>query len=107
MGRCNERTLQMKAHFMELHRKGLTIPQIAKEYNLSTPTVYACLQEIADQAGVSRESLLERPHNKHATFIRKDTKLKPVDVESFNHHYETAMAEIAAMRKVIAELRID
>ncbi len=92
---------------MELHRKGLTIPQIAKKYNLSTPTVYANLQAIADQAGVSRESLLERPHAEHASFVRKDTRLQPVDMERFNHHYETAMAEIAAMRKVIAELRID
>jgi len=55
----SERTHAMKNNFMALHQQGYYIAEIAAKYNLSPATVYRHLQEIADENGVSRESLLQ------------------------------------------------
>ena len=55
----SERTRVMKENFMAQHLEGDTIPEIAERYNLSRATVYRHLQEIADNHGVTRESLLK------------------------------------------------
>jgi len=56
--RISERAVQMKKHFIELHNEGLTIPQIAATFELDKSTVYRLLDDIAEENGVSRESLL-------------------------------------------------
>ena len=56
----NERTRRMIKSFMRLHNQGLSIADIAAKYHLSTSTVYACLDEIAKKANVTRESLLQK-----------------------------------------------
>ena len=61
----DERTLQMEQNFMVLHNEGKTIKEIAAMFDLSTVTVYGRLSDIAKANGVSRESLLERPHPEH------------------------------------------
>ena len=61
MAKTNERTLKMMESFIRLHEEGLSVAEIAKQFNLSETTVYSKLGEIAKKAGVSRESLLEKP----------------------------------------------
>lgn len=57
--KVSERVYVMKENFMAHHLEGESIPEIAARYNLSRKTVYAHLQEIADEAGVTRDSLLQ------------------------------------------------
>ncbi len=59
MANTAERTHVMKEHFMTLHQQGYSIKEIATKFNLSSFTVYYHLQEIADENGVSRDSLLQ------------------------------------------------
>ncbi len=60
--RRSERTKVMMENFMTDHNSGLTIPEIAEKYGLSTKTVYRQLDEIAALAGVSRDDLLQVVH---------------------------------------------
>ncbi len=74
MAKCqlSERTLKMKQNFIELHKQGSSIEEIAAKFDLTPGTVYRCLGEIATAAGVSRESLLQRPHSPHQGYSRRD-----------------------------------
>lgn len=71
----SERTLKMKQKFMELHKQGLGIDEIAQQFDLNPSTVYHCLDEIATAAGVTRESLLQRPHGPHLGYNRHDYRI--------------------------------
>lgn len=103
MGKTNERTLRMRNEFMELHRQGLTIPEIAKKFSLTTTTVYANLEKIATDNGVTRKSLLQRVHKEHAPFERTpNVPLKELDPETFNLHVDVAIQEID---KLLGEIR--
>lgn len=45
--------------YADLRKAGLSNPDIAKQCGISVSTLYSHLQEIADEMGVSRESLVE------------------------------------------------
>lgn len=97
----DERTLQMMENFMDLHKAGFSKKEIADKFDLSTFTVYNCLQDIADKYGVSRESLLDRPHSEHLCYERQFEPVEPVDLTDFHKHFKTAMDEIDAARTAI------
>ncbi len=97
MGR-NERTLQMMKNFVKHHNEGMGIPEIAAKYDLSTQTAYSYLDEIAANAGVTRESLLEVPHFKQHFPLHSFKPVKPVDMKGFNQHFEATVAEMEAVR---------
>ena len=87
----NERTLQFRKNFMRLYEEGLTALEIGEKYNLSSGTVYRILGEIADEAGVTRESLLQRPH--YIGNIVSGGEYGPiarVDLTDFERHFEKA-----------------
>lgn len=104
MGKTNERTLRMRNEFMELHFSGLSIPEIAKKFELSVTSVYKNLDFIAGANNVTRESLLQRVHKEHAPFERTLSNVPPkeMDPETFNLHCDLAIAEID---KLLAEIR--
>lgn len=99
----NERTLQMRSHFMELWGNGKTVKEVAEQFNLSTYTVYANLQRIADDNGVTRESLLRQPHSAHLTYDRVCQPVKPVNIDVFQKHVREALAELDKTCKQIEE----
>lgn len=66
----SERVKQLIENFMTYHKKGLSIPEIADEFRLTSRTVYLHLQEIADLNGVDRTSLLTVPHRAHTMSSR-------------------------------------
>lgn len=66
----SERVKQLIDNFMTYHNKGLSIPEIADEFGLTSRTVYLRLQEIADLNGVDRTSLLTVPHKPHVISSR-------------------------------------
>lgn len=55
-----DRTLAMKENYIALHEAGMSATEIADKYGLANSTVYRALPEIAEKAGVTRESLLSR-----------------------------------------------
>ena len=97
----NERTLQMMRNFMQLHAEGMGVPEIAAKYDLSRQTVYSCLDEIAENAGVTRESLLEVPHLKPHFPLHSFRPVKPVDMTGFRKHFEATIVEIEAVQAEI------
>ena len=59
MPRITQRVQNLKENFMQYHKDGYTIPEIAKIFNVDDSTIYANLDEIARSNGVTRESLLQ------------------------------------------------
>lgn len=57
--RESKRVKDMKENFMRCHQEGLTIPQIAENFNVSSVTIYRTLEEISQKNNVNRESLLD------------------------------------------------
>ena len=51
--------IKLFERYPDLHKAGLSNPDIAKQCGISVWTLYNYLQEIADEMGVSRESLVE------------------------------------------------
>ena len=93
-------------NYVQLHDDGYTPKEIAKQYNLSVWTVYERLNQIAEQSGRSRESLLERvviaDHSG-----RNYTPVKPIDRTGFEKNYNDALRkleELIEMVKITAEV---
>lgn len=97
----NERTLQMMKNYVRLHDEGLSPAEIAKRYNLSQRAVYYVLQEIADEAGVSRESLLKTPHSEHQPFERISEPVKPINIEAFSERFQNALAVMNEFKELV------
>lgn len=106
MMKKNERTLQMMQNYVSLHDSGMSPGEIAKKYNLSSKTVYGALQEIADAAGVSRESLLERPHSEHQPFERISEPVRPINVGTFSEKIQNALGIMSEFKEMV-EMAID
>ena len=56
--------IKLFERYSDLHKAGLSNPDIAKQCGISVSTLYSYLQEIADKMGVSRESLVEERSRK-------------------------------------------
>ena len=79
--KLSKRTQLMLKNFINLRSKGLSIAEIAEKYHLSTHTIYNRLQEIADQNGVKRSTLLDIVHKPHIITNRKDSNYSSTSVE--------------------------
>lgn len=62
----SERVTRLINNFMKYHNQGLSTSEIASKFQVTTRTIYANLQEIADLNGVDRSSLLMYVHKPHA-----------------------------------------
>lgn len=102
MSKESERVHAMKKNFMALHNQGYTIPEIAVKYNLSEPSVYGHLQEIALENSVTRESLLQRVITPRCTERIKAESLKvKVDIQQMQENFRVA---IDATKKLIKQI---
>lgn len=93
----SERVKQLKKHFMEYREKGYSIAEIAKEFQLSSITVYSYLEEIARDHGVTRESLLYMPHKPHQITKKSKTQKEEIDVEALQKDFSDAIETINAI----------
>lgn len=84
----SERTLRMKEEYIQLHNRNWSLKRIAHHFDLDTSTVYRHLQDIADAAGVTRESLLVTPRAKHVTHERRFEPVAPVDLITFQQNFQ-------------------
>ena len=102
--RVDESTLKMMNHFMEDHNNGMGIPEIAKKYKLSTTTVRKYLGEIAEKAGVTRESLLERVHKPHIFVDRLlDKPVEKISTKDLDEHVKAVRAGISKIQQSVRE----
>lgn len=101
----SERTLQMMESCISRLKAGEELPpprDIAKEFNLCTRTVLNHLGEIAAEASVSRESLLERPTSKHSCSVQNREPLEDViSLEEFHEKYVSVMEDIHGMVQTV------
>ena len=101
MAKESERTKLMKQNFMELHNRGLTIPEIAERYDLSKITVYRNLQTVADENGVSRESLLQIIRMPTDKAYAREAKKVSVDVQQLKEEFKKAKSSITFLIEII------
>lgn len=99
----SERVVQMKAHFMQLHEEGWSIPEIADKYNLSKGTVYRHLASIASQNGVTREVFLQQVHQTPTYWARQSKALK-VDGNQLLEKFDVAQNAIKNITGDISSL---
>lgn len=104
MSRENERTKQMKGHFMELHEAGHTIKEIAKMCNLTPITIYRSLQEIADKQGVSRESLLQRIVTPTPRQYKLEEQRLRITAEALVEGFDSALNDIREIITMVDEI---
>lgn len=105
MANTSERVLQLKKNFMEHHKNGWTIQEIADKYHVTRRHTYTLLQEIADENGVTRESLLEIPHSQHASplFLHRDG-VEKVNVEEIRKDFQNIISSANNVMKAIDTL---
>ena len=94
MAKGSERVRLMKENFMSLHEQGFSIPEIAEKFNLEFSTVYKHLQSIADDNGVTRESLLQVVRNPTERMYREEEKKVNLDTEQLNQGFKEARKAI-------------
>lgn len=79
-GSKKERVSLMKKVYLEYHEKGLSPCEIAKKLGVSKSTIYRCLDEIAEENGVDRDTLLGRKKGgKEKVQEEKVEKTAPAD----------------------------
>ena len=64
-----QRVENLVKNFMLYHNDGYSICEIADVFEVDFSTVYKHLQEIADNNGVTRESLLVIPHSSTSSHL--------------------------------------
>ena len=105
-GKQDERTIQFKKNFMKEREKGLSIPEIADKYSISRRHAYYILQEIADENGVTRESLLFHPHKEHSTPLFTNTRNgeEKVNVEKVREDFQNILTSAQNVMNAIETL---
>lgn len=58
----SERSLQFKKNYLKLFGQGMSVADIAEKYGVGRRHAYYLIRKIADESGVSYESLLYQPH---------------------------------------------
>ena len=104
MAKESERAKLMKQNFMGLHNRGLTIPEIAERYDLSKITVYRNLQTVADENGVSRESLLQIIRMPTDKAYAREAKKVSVDVQQLKEEFKKAKSSITFLIEIIDQI---
>lgn len=80
-----ENNCKMREAYMELRNSGMSNPEIAEKFGIDISSLYKALQKIADENGVTRESLLDRkvpatkakPESKSASKAKPESKSRP------------------------------
>jgi len=98
----SERTKMMKANFMNDREIYSSMVEIAEKYQLSVFTVYDNLQDIADENGVSRDSLLFVVHKEHEVGNKKiQRKGKEINPEELKKDFEILEETVQSLREKI------
>lgn len=105
-----ERVTRLIENFFDEWQKGKNISEIALEYRVSTQTIYDNLQKIADFNGVSRDTLLEKPHISHQkrTAQYERQKFEKVSFEEIQEQFKDLIFHTEGLiKKIDSKLRED
>ena len=91
----DERTLQMMREYWRLHmEESLSPKEIALRFGLTPTTVYQNLDEIARMNGVTRQELLDQPHEKPISYDRTDQPVMQVEPRLFLDLHRKAIEDL-------------
>lgn len=105
----SERSLQFKKNYQEMREDGKTVQEIADFYGLSRSQAYRLIRQLAEELGVTYDSLLSQPH--HPPIYLGSSKtvepVKPVDFSAFQQEFRGTISKfdktIYQMEKVLKE----
>ena len=98
----SERVKMMKANFMKDRETCGSMVEIAKKYEISVFTIYDNLQDIADENGVDRDSLLYVVQKEHEVGVRKiKRKEKEIKPEELREDFRILKETIQSIRTKI------
>lgn len=103
MAKQSERTFQMKESYVKLHEEGLSVGQIAERFDLTPRMVYLALGDIAKKAGVSRDSLLEKPHKPHSNPVRVVQDQSGVNLADHETYVKETLASFDQVLKNVGQ----
>lgn len=105
MATISERVHVMKENFMTWHNQGYSIPEIAEMSHISFSCVYNHLQEIADENGVTRDSLLQLVRTERSERVwSEEARRVKVNGEQMRQEFTVASDSIARLIKQIDEI---
>lgn len=105
MAKRSERVKYLIDNFIKFHNEGMSIPEIAEKSAVTTRTIYSYLQEIADQNGVTRESLLEKVHKPHeVTKFGEHKKTPKIDGEALVNRYSEVIRTAEDLQQELRDL---
>ncbi len=87
MSTRTQRVEKLHKEFMSYHKQGYSVLEIAKILKVDFSTVYKHLQQIADENGVTRESLLVKPsssYSERATYSTDKVNFEKLRTEFAN-----------------------
>ena len=89
---ATQRVKKLHKEFMHYHNQGYSVMEIAKIFDVDFSTVYKHLQQIADENGVTRESLLSNPVGSYPS--RATSSSEKVDFEKLRTDFDNAEKSI-------------
>lgn len=105
MANVSERVKELKKNFISHRENGETIKDISNRYQVSTRHIYHILHEIADENGVSRESLLVSPHHKHpkrGSILSE--QIKTDEIDEIRENFEIMLSNAYKIIKQISDI---
>ena len=88
MAKTSERVSQLTKQFMDFHKQGWSIKEIADHFHLTTRCIYYNLQAIADYHEVSRDSLLSTPHKQHKARAKSLRLYEEINLQELTKNFE-------------------
>ena len=105
----SERSLQFKKNYQEMREDGKTVQEIADFYGLSRSHAYSLLRQLAEELGVTHDSLLPQPHRPpiYLGSGKAVEPVRPVDFSAFQQEFRGTISQfdktIYQMEKVLKE----
>lgn len=107
MAKESERMHLMKESFMDLHQQGISIPKIAEKFDLSYSAVYHALQDIADENGVTRASLLTLVRTSTEKAYEMEAEIEKVNFEEIKQCFKEINESISLMVDIIDSITLN
>lgn len=104
-----EHSLQFKKNYQEMREDGKTVQEIADFYGLSRSQAYRLIRQLAEELGVTYDSLLSQPHRPpiYLGSGKVVEPAKPVDFSAFQQEFRGTISQfdktIYQMEKVLKE----
>ena len=103
----SERTHVLKENFLSWFKEGFSISEIAQKCNLSRPTVYRHLEEIAKKYGMEREEFLKIIRTQTPRQYSIEEAKTMVNAENLVTGFDNVSASLKELRMTIKNIMED